>query len=62
MESNTNTNTKNTNQDQHSTQYVASLTPKEKKAYEIAKSHLGTSFDLEKSRGFQAFLKSSSKT
>ena len=36
-------------------QYIESLTPKERKAYEIAKSHLGTSFDLEKSRGFQTW-------
>ena len=32
--------------------YVESLTEKELKAYHIAKSHLGTSFSLEKSRGF----------
>lgn len=33
-------------------QYVESLSPKEKQAYEIAKSHLGSSFDLNKSLGF----------
>lgn len=32
--------------------YVESLSEKELKAYHIAKSHLGTSFSLEKSRGF----------
>lgn len=32
--------------------YVESLTEKELKAYHIAKSHLGTSFSLAKSRGF----------
>lgn len=32
--------------------YVESLSEKELKAYHIAKSHLGTSFNLEKSRGF----------
>lgn len=32
--------------------YIQSLTPKEHKAYLIAKSHLGSSFDLEKSIGF----------
>jgi hypothetical protein len=32
--------------------YVESLSEKELKAYNIAKSHLGTSFSLEKSRGF----------
>jgi len=32
--------------------YIESLSEKELKAYYIAKSHLGTSFSLEKSRGF----------
>ena len=32
--------------------YLKSLTAKEYRAYEIAKSHLGMSFDLEKSVGF----------
>ena len=32
--------------------YIESLSPKEKKAYLIARSHLGTSFSLEKSVGF----------
>ena len=32
--------------------YVESLSEKELKAYNIANSHLGTSFSLEKSRGF----------
>ena len=32
--------------------YIQSLTPKEYKAYLIAQSHLGMSFDLYKSRGF----------
>ena len=32
--------------------YVDSLSEKERKAYHIAKSHLGSSFSLEKSRGF----------
>ena len=35
------------------TEYLKNFTEKEKKAYEIAKSHLGMSFDLEKSIGFQ---------
>lgn len=34
-------------------EYLKQFTEKEKKAYEIAKSHLGMSFDLEKSIGFQ---------
>jgi hypothetical protein len=32
--------------------YLESLSIKEKKAYEIAKSHLGMSFQLNKSTGF----------
>jgi hypothetical protein len=33
-------------------QYIESLSEKELKAYHIAKSHLGSSFSLEKSKGF----------
>jgi hypothetical protein len=36
--------------------YVQSLTPKERKAYHIAHSHLGTSFDMDKSVGYIAFV------
>ena len=32
--------------------YIESLNEKERKAYEIAESHLGSSFDLSKSSGF----------
>ena len=32
--------------------YIHSLDEKERKAYEIAKSHLGTTFHLRKSNGF----------
>ena len=32
--------------------YLISLNEKEKKAYEIARSHLGTTFHLMKSNGF----------
>lgn len=32
--------------------YIDTLTEKEHKAYEIAVSHLGSSFDLSKSNGF----------
>lgn len=35
--------------------YLESLSDKEKKAYDIAKHHLGMSFDLEKSRGFKQY-------
>jgi hypothetical protein len=33
-------------------QYLKNLSSKEKKGYEIAKSHLGMSFQIEKSLGF----------
>lgn len=33
-------------------QYIQSMTPKEYKAYEIAKKHLKTSFDILKTHGF----------
>jgi transcriptional regulator CtsR len=36
-------------------QYIASLSEKEKKAYIIAKEHLASSFDIEKSNGFLRF-------
>ena len=38
-------------------QYIASLTEKELKAYEIAREHLGTSFQIEKSNGFIQWCK-----
>ena len=41
--------------------YLESLMPKEKKAYEIAKDHLGMSFQLEKSIGFIRFKKEEEK-
>ena len=33
-------------------QYIKSLSEKERMAYEIAKSHLGSTFSLEKSNGY----------
>jgi len=39
-------------------QYIESLNPKERKAYEIAKHHLGTTFHLTKSNGFIKWKKS----
>ena len=33
-------------------EYIQSMTEKERKAYRIAESHLGSSFSLEKSVGF----------
>lgn len=41
--------------------YLESLLPKERKAYEIAKDHLGMSFQLEKSIGFISFKKEEEK-
>jgi hypothetical protein len=38
-------------------EYLASLTPKEKKAYEIAKEHLGCLLDVEKTNGFLKWIK-----
>jgi hypothetical protein len=38
-------------------QYIASFTEKELKAYEIAREHLGTSFQIEKSNGFIQWCK-----
>ena len=35
--------------------YVKSLPEKERKAYEIAKAHLGSTFSLEKSNGYIAW-------
>jgi hypothetical protein len=37
--------------------YLDQMNEKEKKAYEIAKTHLGCSFDLKKSDGFLSFIK-----
>jgi hypothetical protein len=37
-------------------QYIKSLDEKELQAYHIAKSHLGSSFNLEKSVGFLKWL------
>lgn len=39
-------------------EYIESLNVKEKKAYHIAKTHLGSSFDLIKSNGFIEWKKS----
>lgn len=41
--------------------YVASLSPLAKKGLEIARSHLESSFSLEKSIGFMEFVKSKEK-
>ena len=38
-------------------QYLATLTPKQYKAYLIAKDHLSDSFQIEKSNGFLIWVK-----
>lgn len=40
--------------------YINSMNEKEQIAYKIAKEHLGSSFNLEKSIGFQKWLKKNS--
>lgn len=42
--------------------YIATLTEKEYQGYLIAKSHLGSSFDLEKSLGFIEWKKTNPLT
>ena len=49
---NKNTNIVSENIDVIMIQYLDTLNEKEKKAYHIAKSHLGSSFQLEKSNTF----------
>jgi len=39
-------------------EYLSTLSEKDYKAYKIAESHLGTSFDLIKSNGYLKWLKS----
>ena len=40
--------------------YIEQLSEKEQVAFKIAKEHLGSSFNLEKSIGFQKWLKKNS--
>lgn len=42
-------------------EFLRTLPEKEYKAYEIAKSHLGTTFDLKKSNGYLEWVKKQSK-
>ena len=42
----------NSSLEQLKQKYIDTMSPKEKQAYLIAVSHLGMSFQLEKSRGF----------
>ena len=43
-------------------EYLNTLTEKERQGYEIAKSHLGMSFDLSKSLGFIEWKKQNKDT
>jgi hypothetical protein len=47
--------------DSMSDTYISSLSPKEYKAYLIAKSHLEMSFDVEKSIGYKQFTLNSDR-
>ena len=42
-------------------EYIKTLTPKEHKAYLIAKEHLQDSFQIEKSNGYLKWIKSQKK-
>lgn len=50
------------NETQQQERYVQSLSEREHKAYLIAKSHLGSSFDLEKSIGYVDWKKKNDQT
>jgi len=55
----------NKEQDQKSkleSEYLDSLTEKERVSYQIAKEHLGMSFQLDKSIGFLRWLKAKATT
>lgn len=47
--------------DELKAKYIAQLKPREKHALKIAKEHLGSSFSLEKSIGFQKWIKKNSQ-
>ena len=55
-------NRKNASEAEIADRYLKSLHEKERKGYEIAKSHLGMSFQLEKSHGYLEFKKNEEKT
>jgi hypothetical protein len=52
------TKAEKTNQPQYLELYIESMSKKELLAYSIAKSHLGTSFEIEKSVGYLKWKKS----
>jgi len=41
--------------------YLKQLTPQERKAHDIAKSHLGTSFDILRSNGYKVWMNKQDK-
>mgnify|MGYP001316807985 CR=1 FL=1 len=43
-------------QEQYVTEFLESLTPQQKKSYEVAKSQLGDTFDLLKSNVFIEYM------
>ena len=49
-----------TDQESELAQYLASLSPKELKGYHIAKSHLGMTYQYEKTNGFIEWKKKQS--
>jgi len=50
---------KNVSEKELQDKYLKSLSEKDRKGYEIAKSHLGMSFQLEKSLGYLEYKKAS---
>jgi len=42
--------------EQHVEQYIAQMTPLQMQAFEIARTHLNTSFSIVKSNGFKQWL------
>jgi hypothetical protein len=50
---------KNVSEKELQDKYLKSLSEKDRKGYEIAKSHLGMSFQLEKSLGYLEYKKES---
>ncbi len=47
---------KHTEHTEHTEDYIKQLTQIEESAYKIAKSHLGTSFNLKKSNGYLKWI------
>jgi len=49
------------NKDKEVNAYLKQLTPEENQTYEIAKEHLGSSFDVYKSIGFLQYMDKNKK-